>query len=346
MLRTTNLHARARLAAIGLSLLAMALLAACGAQATQPTTRLPSTQATPDANAATACSPNVGAAPTSYPGWPGSGQAVASNQDVIPYLVSRDLAVGPNRFLVTIIDNKNNVIAASSIPVELRFFNLAGDPNNALASSAATFIDSGTGKGLYRTMVDFACWGDWGVEVKVTRPSKVDTARIIFDIQASSSTPGIGQAAPPSDSPTATDAAGIAAISTDPSPDPDWYRTTITQAETSGKPTLIVFATPAFCQTATCGPTLQVVKSVAARYKGNLNTIHVEPYVLQKTDAGLQPVLDDKGHLQTVAAADTFGLPIEPYTFVLDKQGRVAAKFDGMMGQDELTAALDAVTGP
>jgi hypothetical protein len=287
----------------------------------------------------------VGAAPTNYPGWPGSGQAVASNQDVIPFLVSRDLAVGPNRFLVTIIDNKNNVIAAPEIPVELRFFDLAHDPGTPTASTPATFMDNGAGRGLYRAMVDFDCWGDWGVEVKVTRSAKVDTARVIFDTQATSSTPGIGQPAPPAESPTATDAAGIATISTDTSPDPDYYRLTITQAETSGKPSLIVFATPAFCQTATCGPTLSLVKSVAAAYKGRLNTVHVEPYVLQKTESGLQPVLDKEGHLQTVAAADAFGLPIEPFTFVLDAQGKVAAKFDGFMGADELKAALDAVTG-
>jgi hypothetical protein len=36
-------------------------------------------------------------------------------------------------------------------------------------------------------------------------------------------------------------------------------------------------------------------------------------------------------------------LPTEPYTFVLDSQGRVAFKFDGIMAEDELRGALESV---
>ena len=287
----------------------------------------------------------MGASATTYPGWPGSGQAIAPNADTIPILVESDLAVGANRFLLSVIDSKNANIASASLPVSLDFYNLAADPNTPLVSANAVFYDNGAGLGLYRAGVTFPCWGDWGVAVKVARPSGTDTARVIFDVEATSSTPGIGQAAPPADTPTATDAAGIAAISTDPTPDPDFYRLTITQAETSGKPSLIIFATPAFCKTATCGPTLDRVGAIAQAYKGKVNFVHVEPYLLKQTPTGLQPVLSAQGELQPVPAADTFGLLNEPYTFILDAQGRVAYKFDGIMGMDELTAALDAVSG-
>jgi hypothetical protein len=306
----------------------------------KPSAPLPSGQG----DQSTACAPNVGAAPTSYPGWPGGDQAVATNEDVIPFLAMRDLAVGPNRFLVTIVDNANQVIAAPGIGVKLRFFNLAADPNNPTSSPDAFFLDAGNGKGLYRSNVDFACWGDWGVELTVEQASRRDTARVVFDVQATSSTPAIGEAAPAVETPTATDAAGIAAISTDPDPDPDWYGMTIAQAVTSGRPSLIVFATPAFCQTATCGPTLSLVKSAAAPYKGRVNLLHVEPYILQTTPTGLQPVLDPQGRLQAVAAADDFGLISEPFTFVVDSAGKVAAKFAGLMDPVEIRAALDAVT--
>lgn len=327
----------------GPALAALLVVAACSSAV--PATSSPRPPKATAADAAAACAPNVGAAATTYPQWPGSGQAISPNADTIPFLSSRDLAVGPNRFLLTIIDSKNNNIAASGLKVSLAFYNLAADPNTPVADADGIYYDNGAGRGLYRSNVTFPCWGDWGVAVKVVRPSGADTARVIFDVQATSSTPSIGEAAPPADTPTATDAAGIAAISTDTKPDPDFYRMTITQAETAGKPSVIIFATPAFCQTATCGPTLDFVKAAGQAYKGKVNFVHVEPYQLQLTSTGLQPILDAKGQLQTVAAADDFGLQTEPFTFVLDAQGLVAAKFDGIMGQDELIAALNAVTG-
>lgn len=321
---------------------ALLVIASCGDREVVPTPPPPTK--TPG-DVASACAPNAGAGTTAYPGWPGGGQATAPNADTIPLLVSSDLAVGPNRFLLTVIDSKNANIAAASLPVSLDFYNLAANPNTSVVSANAVFYDNGAGNGLYRANVTFPCWGDWGVAVKVARPPATDTARVIFGVEATSSTPSIGEAAPSAETPTATDAAGIAAISTDQTPDPDFYRLTISQAETNGKPSLIIFATPAFCKTATCGPTLDRVQSIAEAYKGRVNFVHVEPYQLKQTPTGLQPILDAKNQLQPVAAADDFGLLSEPFTFVLDAQGRVAYKFDGIMGTDELTAALDAVSG-
>jgi hypothetical protein len=49
------------------------------------------------------------------------------------------------------------------------------------------------------------------------------------------------------------------------------------------------------------------------------------------------------GYPKPVRATVEWGLPTEPYVFVVDGQGKVAAKFEGMAYPDELTAALDAV---
>ena len=154
----------------------------------------------------------------------------------------------------------------------------------------------------------------------------------------------MGSKAPPADSPTATDAAGIAQISTDTTPDPDYYTMTITQAEKAGKPAVIVFATPAFCRTATCGPTLDRVQAVAQPYKPKVNFVHVEPYVLQETSTGLQPVLDKQGNLQVCPRRSRSACRPSPTPSCCDLQGRVAFKFDGIMSEDELRGALEAVT--
>lgn len=43
-------------------------------------------------------------------------------------------------------------------------------------------------------------------------------------------------------------------LTTDYTPDPDLYQLTIAEALITGRPTVIVFATPAFCTSPTCGP--------------------------------------------------------------------------------------------
>ena len=114
------------------------------------------------------------------------------------------------------------------------------------------------------------------------------------------------------------------------------------QAVTSGRPSLIFFATPAFCQSGFCGPTMELVKSVAREYAGRVGIVNVEPYELHDTVDGLRPLLDADGHLQPVPAAE-YGIPVEPYLFVVDAAGNVFAKFEGIVGSDELRAALEDV---
>ena len=315
----------------------LAVAAGCSAAAPKPvaTPKSPAGQA-PDA---TACGPVA----ASYPGWPGSGSATLTT-DLIPVLGSTQLSIGPNRFLYTLINKANQPLAAADVTTSLRFFDLQKDPATAVASADGIFLDATQGRGLYHAPVTFPCSGMWGAEVTAQLGEEAASARVVFPVQPTSTTPAIGAAAPQVDTPTATTAAGIAAISTDTTPDPDFYRMSIAQAVTAGKPALIVFATPAFCKSATCGPALNVVKGVAADYKSSVDFVHVEPYILQQTPNGLQPVLDKTGNLQTVQATNTYGLLTEPYIIVVDKTGKVAAEFEGIAGADELTAALDAVT--
>ena len=44
-----------------------------------------------------------------------------------------------------------------------------------------------------------------------------------------------------------------------------------------------------------------------------------------------------------MAAALEWGIPVEPYLFLLDADGDVFAKFEGVVGGDELRAAVEDV---
>ena len=110
----------------------------------------------------------------------------------------------------------------------------------------------------------------------------------------------------------------------------------------AGKPFVVSFATPAFCQTRLCGPTLETVKRVAKAYPA-VSFINVEPYKMAFTDGRLQPELDAQSQLQPADWTTAWGLQSEPYTFVVRADGTIAAKFEGVLAEDELRAALDAL---
>jgi hypothetical protein len=265
---------------------------------------------------------------------------------LIPVPVTTEITVGPVRLLVNLLDASTNAsVASADHPVQLNLYNLAANQYNPAASANAVFMTTIPQlPGLYRAMVNFPNAGQWGLEaIQDPGTAQAKTGRFIFDVAQTGTTPAIGAAVQPEDTPTATDAAGIAAISTDDNPDPDFYTTSVAQALAAHEPFALVFATPAFCKTATCGPTLDVVKSVAANFKGRLTFIHVEPYELTLTDGHLQPVLDENNNPIPVKSVDDWGLQTEPYIFVVDANGKLSAKFEGIAAADELSAAFSAV---
>ena len=71
--------------------------------------------------------------------------------------------------------------------------------------------------------------------------------------------------------------------------------------------------------------------------------INVEPYQLVRPPAISSRSCRTQNLPIPVDAVNQWGLPTEPYTFVVDRDGKVSAKFEGMVGADELRAAFDAV---
>ncbi|HET7678087.1 MAG TPA: hypothetical protein VFK38_09575 [Candidatus Limnocylindrales bacterium] len=317
---------------VRLPLVLAVLMAACaGGPAASGGSGSPTSSPGPSgSHGATAC----GAPSSSYAGWP------AAAPDLVPILVSSELAVGPNRFLFALTDARNKLIAAPDLPVRVAFYDLAADPARPTQTVDASFLWTIEGElGLYRATVPFPCSGDWGAEIRTAPAGGTPaTVRVVFSVRPESATPAIGSAVPASDTPTAADAAGLRAISTDRRPDPDFYRRSVREALAAGQPFVLVFATPAFCASRTCGPALEIVKQVAPAYKDRVTFIHVEPYRLAMVDGALQP---EGGRLQVAPIATEWGLPTEPYIFVVGRDGRLAAKFEGVAGADELRAAIE-----
>jgi hypothetical protein len=230
------------------------------------------------------------------------------------------------------------------VPVTLEFYDVAADENKVAFTTDSRFLWAIEGeRGLYASTVEFPKAGRWGVRFTATFPDgRTEQVRADFDVAASGSTPAIGAPAVAFDTPTIAGAGGdVATVSTDTVPNPAFYTRSVADAVAAKDPFVLVFATPAFCQTAICGPMLDTVKALAADYP-TLTFINVEPYQMAMTDGRLQPVLAD-GQLQAAAWTDAWGLRTEPWIFVVDGEGNVAAKFEAVVSEDELRAAFDAV---
>ncbi|MDQ3937325.1 MAG: hypothetical protein M3253_01450, partial [Chloroflexota bacterium] len=128
----------------------------------------PTAPATPVADASSSCSGTGMAGATAHPGWPPD-----STFELIPTVVSHELAVGQNRVLLNLLDQRGESITSPERAVELRFFNLAADSETPAQAVDAVYLPTtGSLPGLYRAApVDFACWGEWGLEAVAREPS-------------------------------------------------------------------------------------------------------------------------------------------------------------------------------
>ena len=267
---------------------------------------------------------------------------------IIPVLASSELAQGPNRFLFSLTDVQGSLLAAPDVEVSLQFYADDLDPEAVVFEADSRFIWAIEDvRGLYAADVVFPQAGRWGTRFNATFPDgRSETVRADYDVWETTATPAIGSPAPLIDTPTAADVGGdLGRISSDPDPVERFYELSILDAIEADAPAVIAFVTPAFCQTATCGPTIEKVKEVAANHPEGVNFVHVEPYLMQMKDGYLQPLLSEEGWLQSAPWTERWGLRTEPYVVVIDAAGLVRAKFEGAITTEELEDALwDALT--
>ena len=149
-------------------------------------------------------------------------------------------------------------------------------------------------------------------------------------VKAKSASPSVGARAFPSHTPTLASAHGnLARLTTSTPPDRDLLRYSVAQSIAAHRPFVVVFATPKFCTSRTCGPVVDVVRAVGRRFLGRgIRFIHVEIY--KNNDPTL-------GRNQWVKE---WHLPTEPWTFLVGADGRIKAKFEGSVSVAELTAAV------
>jgi hypothetical protein len=152
-----------------------------------------------------------------------------------------------------------------------------------------------------------------------------------LDVKARSASPALGTKAADSRTPTLA-TAPFYRLTTRRPPDLALLRYSVASSLAAHEPFVLVFATPRFCESRTCGPVVDVVDAARRRFAGRgIRFIHVEIY------RDNNPA---KGQNRWVRE---WRLPTEPWTFLVGADGRIKAKFEGSVSLAELSGTIRRV---
>jgi len=283
---------------------------------------------------AASCGGDDNGTTTNGNGTPSDG--TPTEQQLFPAPGNSELVVGPNRFAFALNDENGDPFLNEDVLVRLFY----GEEMKVEEGAGFTWAIQDV-VGFYVLDVDFDTPGQWTSEVTLTLDD--GTEKIVtftFNVIEDSAFPNVGDPAPPSDSPTLATQPNILQLSTDPEPNDAFYQVSIADAVTSGQPSVIVFATPAFCTTQFCGPVLDNVKEVSESFADVVTFVHVEPFELDE-EGGL--VAAEGGGTIPVPTVLEWGLQTEPWVYIVDANGTVSKRFEGTASTEELTAAIEDV---
>jgi hypothetical protein len=292
------------------------------------------------------------AAPATQSGAPTA--ASSPGGDVTPVFAFSEAVVGQNRMAIGLLRG-GTPLNDPGAKVHLRFFNLDEANTQVKFEADATYYGQGLPAGFYVAYPTIPTPGNWGIEVntQLSGQTAASSSRLRLNVLATSAVPNVGDHAVPVKTLTVKDVPDPAQLSSGANPDPAMYQISLDQALTSGKPTALLFATPAFCKTATCGPSLQVMQGLQKTYGDKLNFIHSEVYKYPFSDSvQLQSQVIDRATKEnrqpTLAEQQTglsdamvaWRLQSEPWLFLIDAQGTIVARFEGGITKEELDPAL------
>ncbi|MEM8860149.1 MAG: hypothetical protein AAGD96_17595 [Chloroflexota bacterium] len=170
--------------------------------------------------------------------------------------------------------------------------------------------------------------GNYGVLARILQADDSSTeAQFAVAILESAIAPAVGDLGVGSQTPVSDDLETIQTFSSDFDPDVDLYQVSLDEALNNGRPTVISFSTPAYCQTAICAPVLNSVKSVKNENSSGIDFVHVE-------------IFSDFETFEVAESISEWQLQSEPWTYVLDSNGVITSRFAGPLSPTELQASI------
>lgn len=244
-------------------------------------------------------------------------------------MASSDFAVGVNRLTFLLIRQDSSVIRAPL--ADVYYQPVAGRTEKVIASLVPVGVKASAQEAddlteIYVARLRLPQPGKYWI---VIQPRGVAFQGFqILDVKKAPAAIGVGQRAPASSNPT-TSTERAERITTARPPDTALLRHSVADSLKDGVPFVVAFATPAFCQSRTCGPVVDVVEAVRRRYgRQGVRFIHVEIYEKNVPGNGVNRWVRE------------WKLPTEPWVFVVDRRGIVRDRFEGAVSTGELDQSV------
>lgn len=277
-------------------------------------------------------------------------------------VASFDLAVGDSqRLLAGLFTDDARLLTFGEVTFQLAHLgDEAGGAGEIEQETAASFLpvpgwepqgdhdaptlDADDGRGVYAAEVALDEPGNWGLRVIAELEDGTELeGNTVFQVAEETQVPDIGDPAPRVPNHTVADVEeGTAtAVSVDsraqgdnPVPDTHLHDTRIVEAMDAGRPVVVIVSTPVYCRTNFCGPLVETLSLTAERYEDRAAFVHLEIYedfdeqrLNEAAAAWIQPADGSDGG--------------EPWVFLVDADGNVAARWDNVLDLTELERLLD-----
>ncbi len=254
---------------------------------------------------------------------------------------------GENRVAVALFDRARKQIAGAALAIYTARPDGSGlqgpylARNESLAvkpqfESQTTSQDPDAATAIYVADVPFKRSGDVVVAAVAKidgRLMAVEPTQMKVGATKGATPPAIGDKAPSVSTPTVASVAGdVASIDTRVPPLPDLHQEDFAKV-LGKKPAVLLFATPQLCQSKVCGPVVDVTAQVKSTAPRDVAFIHMEIYNDNDISKGTRPQVN------------AYKLPTEPWAFVVDRTGKITARFEGAFSPQELQKAVDAIAG-
>lgn len=259
----------------------------------------------------------------------GEPEAVVTPSPVQVLIASDDFYVGSPRVPFLIFDGAET---ADLSRVDVSLVDISSEPATVIwQGSAAEFADYELP--YWTVYPEIPSAGAWGLLVESETAEGVrDSYQRTIVVTDEPASPTIGSLPPKTTSRTLADTE-ISLITSANQPVEALYEMSIAEAVESGRPSVITFATPAFCQTQVCTPVLDSTVAVYERLgSGETDFLHIEIY-------------NDFQALTVDPAIEEWALTSEPWTFVLDADGTIAARLGGPVSPSEILTILEGLGG-
>jgi hypothetical protein len=255
------------------------------------------------------------------------------------------LKVGKNRFGFGLFDRARSQIAEAAValyvaplsgapvrgPFVARYESLKVEPQFLSRGVAA---DQDAAKSVYVSELDFPEPGRYWVLALARLDDRLVAATPAgrpIEVLRDDPVVDVGDKAPRTHTPTKASVGGNLAKIDTRSPPSSMHDEDL--ADVLGKkPAVLLFATPALCQSRVCGPVVDIAEQVKARHEGEAAWIHMEIFNDNEVEKGYRPQVVE------------WKLPSEPWLFTIDRKGRIAARIEGAFSARELEEALKKAT--